>query len=162
MRAATRSHIIDAQTAYHFLSGRPWIHWHKVVLYTYHQCLKAILNGKRVRINVLRIPFSTKWSSFLRSCLFRLKLRIERKLQVDIKACLCQHGRTSRDRSTCLTVLPLLPPVILNLQNSKELMTWRDVVEGMILRDDPFDGRMNSLHRMTVYGVRSFFGVWAP
>ena len=48
--ALTRFHVIDSPVSYHALLGRPWLHKHKLVPYTYHQCVKGRFNGKPIRI----------------------------------------------------------------------------------------------------------------
>jgi hypothetical protein len=46
----TRFHVIDSAVSYHVLLGRPWLHKHKLVSSTYHQCVKGRLNGKPIRL----------------------------------------------------------------------------------------------------------------
>ncbi|OVA02093.1 hypothetical protein BVC80_1261g7 [Macleaya cordata] len=58
IHASTTFHIIDADTSYHVLLGRPWLHKHKVIPSTYHQCVKVIVKGKEYRITALESPFS--------------------------------------------------------------------------------------------------------
>ena len=48
--ALTRFHVIDSPVFYHALLGRPWLHKHKLVPFTYHQCVKGRFNGKPIRI----------------------------------------------------------------------------------------------------------------
>lgn len=64
IRAAHRFHVIDTQTSYHLLLGRPWIHRYKAVPSTYHQCLKAVWKGKKVLINATNIPFTRDEAQF--------------------------------------------------------------------------------------------------
>ncbi|OVA03740.1 hypothetical protein BVC80_1199g22 [Macleaya cordata] len=58
IHASTTFHIIDADTSYHVLLGRPWLHKHKVIPSTYHQCAKVIVKGKEYRITASESPFS--------------------------------------------------------------------------------------------------------
>ena len=44
----TRFHVIDSPVSYHALLKRPWLHKHKLVPSTYHQCVKGRLNGKPI------------------------------------------------------------------------------------------------------------------
>lgn len=40
-------HVIDARTSYHLMCKRLWIHKHRAVPSTYHQCFKAIWRGEK-------------------------------------------------------------------------------------------------------------------
>jgi hypothetical protein len=53
----THFHVIDSAVSYHVLLGRPWLHKHKLVSSTYHQCVKGRLNGKPIRIPANNTPF---------------------------------------------------------------------------------------------------------
>ena len=55
--ALTRFHVIDSSVSYHALLGRPWLHKHKLVPSTYHQCVKGRYNGKPIRIPTNPTPF---------------------------------------------------------------------------------------------------------
>ena len=54
----TRFHVINAKVSYHVLLGRPWLHKHRLIPSTYHQCIKGRLNERPVRIPANRNPFS--------------------------------------------------------------------------------------------------------
>ena len=56
--ALTRFHVINAEVSYHVLLGCPWLHKHRLIPSTYHQCIKGRLNGRLVRIPANRNPFS--------------------------------------------------------------------------------------------------------
>ena len=56
--ARTKFHVINSEISYHVLLGRPWLHKHRLVPYTYHQCVKGRLNGSLVRISTNHNPFS--------------------------------------------------------------------------------------------------------
>ena len=45
-----RFHVINSSVFYHALLRRPWLHKHKLVPFTYHQCVKGRFNGKPIRI----------------------------------------------------------------------------------------------------------------
>ena len=55
--ALTRFHVIDSVVPYHALPGRPWLHRHKLVPSTYHQCVKGRFLGKPMRIPANHTPF---------------------------------------------------------------------------------------------------------
>ena len=55
--ALTRFHMIDLAIPYHALLGRPWLHRHKLVPSTYHQCVKGRFLGKPIRIPTNHTPF---------------------------------------------------------------------------------------------------------
>ena len=52
-----RFHVVRTEVSYHVLLGRPWLHKHRLVLSTYHQCVKGRLNGRMIRIAVNLLPF---------------------------------------------------------------------------------------------------------
>ena len=56
--ALTRFHVIDSAIPYHALLGRPWLHIHKLVPSTYHQCVKGRFLGKPIRILANHTPFN--------------------------------------------------------------------------------------------------------
>ena len=51
------SHVIRTEVSYHVLLGRPWLHKHRLVPSTYHQCVKGRLNGRVIRIAANPSPF---------------------------------------------------------------------------------------------------------
>ena len=55
--ALTRFHVIDSPVSYHALLRRPWLHKHKLVPSTYHQCVKGRVNGKPICIPTNPTPF---------------------------------------------------------------------------------------------------------
>ena len=56
--ALTRFHVINSKMFYHVLLGHPWLHKHRLILSSYHQCVKGRLNGRPVRIPANCNPFS--------------------------------------------------------------------------------------------------------
>ena len=50
-------HVVKTEVSYHVLLGRPWLHKHRLVLSTFHQCVKGRLNGRMVRIVAKPSPF---------------------------------------------------------------------------------------------------------
>lgn len=115
MQTTIRLHLIDAWTSYHLLLRRPWIHKHKVVPFTYHQCLKAIWKDKKAMSMPLnacssKMKFVSQRQLSLRSC-----SKMEKQFQLDIEIDICQHdqdleGQESKpgefvSRSTCLDLL---------------------------------------------------------
>jgi hypothetical protein len=57
LKAPTKFYVIDAETSYRALLGRPWLHSNQVIPSTLHQCLKYIENGKQKRIDGDVKPF---------------------------------------------------------------------------------------------------------
>jgi hypothetical protein len=57
LKAPTKFYVIDAETSYWALLGRPWLHSNQVIPSTLHQCLKYIENGKQKRIDGDVKPF---------------------------------------------------------------------------------------------------------
>ena len=52
-----RFHVVKIEVSYHVLLGRPWLHKHRLVPSTYHQCVKGRLNGRMIRIAANPSPF---------------------------------------------------------------------------------------------------------
>ena len=52
-----RFHMIRMEVSYHVLLVRPWLHKHRLVPSTYHQCVKGRLNGRMIRIAAKPPPF---------------------------------------------------------------------------------------------------------
>ena len=50
-------HVVKTEVSYHVLLGRPWLHKHRLVSSTYHQCVKGRLNGKMICIAANPLPF---------------------------------------------------------------------------------------------------------
>ena len=63
-------HRVNAETPYHVLLGRPWLHKHKLVSSTYHQCVKGRLNGKPIRIATNFCPFDQTEAHFVEAALY--------------------------------------------------------------------------------------------
>ena len=55
--ALRRFHVINSVIPYHALLRRPWLHRHKLVPSTYHQCVKGRFLGKPIRILANHTPF---------------------------------------------------------------------------------------------------------
>ena len=68
--ALTRFHVVNAEAPYHVLFGRPWLHKHKLVSSTYHQCVKGRLNGKPIRIAANSSPFDQTEAHFVEATLY--------------------------------------------------------------------------------------------
>ena len=68
--ARTRFHVINSEISYHVLLGRPWLHKHRLVPYTYHQCVKRRLNGSPVRISTNHNPFSQGEVNFVETMFY--------------------------------------------------------------------------------------------
>ncbi|KAM1786196.1 hypothetical protein ACFX12_039014 [Malus domestica] len=50
-------HVIDADTSYNILLGRPWLHTYGVVPSTLHQCFKFLVNGEVKKVLADTDPF---------------------------------------------------------------------------------------------------------
>ncbi|KAI5317216.1 hypothetical protein L3X38_036923 [Prunus dulcis] len=50
-------HVIDADTSYNVLLGRPWLHTYGIVPSTLHQCFKFLSNGEVKRVSADADPF---------------------------------------------------------------------------------------------------------
>ena len=52
-----RFHVVKIEVSYHVLLGRLWLHKHRLVPSTYHQCVKGRLNDRMIRIVANPSPF---------------------------------------------------------------------------------------------------------
>ena len=68
--ALTRFHVINSELSYHVLLGRPWLHKHRLIPSTYHQCVKGRLNGRPVRIPANHNPFSQREVNFVETMFY--------------------------------------------------------------------------------------------
>ena len=50
-------HMVKTEVSYHVLLGRSWLHKHRLVLSTYHQCVKGRLNDRMIHIVANPSPF---------------------------------------------------------------------------------------------------------
>ena len=50
--------VVKEPPSYHILLGRPWIHGHRCVPSTWHQCVKANYKGKDVKMHAAESPFN--------------------------------------------------------------------------------------------------------
>uniref|UniRef100_A0A2N9J030 MULE transposase domain-containing protein n=1 Tax=Fagus sylvatica TaxID=28930 RepID=A0A2N9J030_FAGSY len=66
----TRFHVVDSVVPYHILLGRPWLHKHQLIPFTYHQCVKGRLNEKPIRIAANPMPFDQSESHFVEVALY--------------------------------------------------------------------------------------------
>ena len=66
----TRFHVINAKVSYHVLLGRPWLHKHRLIPSTYHQCIKGRLNERPVRILANRNLFSQGEVNFVKTMFY--------------------------------------------------------------------------------------------
>ena len=70
LRSPTRFHILEEETSYHLLLGRPWIHAHNCIPSSLHQCLKANIKGKTIHVNATRAPFTSAEAHLAEAILF--------------------------------------------------------------------------------------------
>ena len=58
LRFEITRHVIDADTTYNLLLGRPWIHRNSIFLLTLHQVMKYVNEDEKVRMLIVkRHPF---------------------------------------------------------------------------------------------------------
>ncbi|CAL2246608.1 unnamed protein product [Prunus armeniaca] len=50
IQSLTKFYVVDVDVAYHALLGRPWLNEHKLVVSTYHQCVKGRIGLRPLRI----------------------------------------------------------------------------------------------------------------
>uniref|UniRef100_A0A2N9GSG2 RNA-directed DNA polymerase n=1 Tax=Fagus sylvatica TaxID=28930 RepID=A0A2N9GSG2_FAGSY len=95
--ALTRFHVVNAETPYHVLLGRPWLHKHKLVSSTYHQCVKGRLNGKPIRIAANSCPFDQTEAHFVEAALYddlaSTGRAIHREAMWNTTSCMGRHQR---------------------------------------------------------------------
>ena len=70
IRSPTQFHVLEEETSYHLLLGRPWIHTYNCVPSTLHQCLKANISGKTIHVNATRAPFTAAEAHLAEAILF--------------------------------------------------------------------------------------------
>ena len=68
--ALTRFHVVNTVVSYHALLGRPWLHKHKLVPSTYHQCVKGRLNGKPIHIPTNATPFDESKAHYVEAAFY--------------------------------------------------------------------------------------------
>ncbi|GMP49449.1 hypothetical protein CsSME_00016420 [Camellia sinensis var. sinensis] len=60
IRSPTKFYVIEADTNYHMILGRAWMHRYGAIPSSYHQCVKAKLGKRTVTINVFEKPFGVE------------------------------------------------------------------------------------------------------
>ena len=68
--ALTRFHVINLEVFDHVLLGCPWLHKHRLIPSTYHQCVKGRLNGRPIRIPANHNPFSQGEVNFMETMFY--------------------------------------------------------------------------------------------
>ena len=64
-------YVVDLDPVFHMLLARPWIHDHRCVPSSWHQCIKAApLKGNQIRIRGLRNPFMLEEAHFFKASFF--------------------------------------------------------------------------------------------
>ncbi|CAL2247408.1 unnamed protein product [Prunus armeniaca] len=58
IRSLTKFYVVDIDVAYHALLGRPWLNKHKLVVSTYHQCVKGRIGLRPFRVPGNQAPFN--------------------------------------------------------------------------------------------------------
>ena len=70
IEALTRFHVINSKVSYHILLGRPWLHKHRLIPSTYHQCVEGRLNGRHIRIPANPNPFNQGEVNFVETMFY--------------------------------------------------------------------------------------------
>ncbi|XP_028069565.1 uncharacterized protein LOC114272090 [Camellia sinensis] len=60
IRSATKFHVIEADTNYHMILGKAWMHRYGAIPSSYHQCIKAKLGKRTVTINASEKPLQVE------------------------------------------------------------------------------------------------------
>ena len=68
--ALTIFHVINSEVSYHVLLGCLWLHKHRLIPSTYHQCVKGRLNGRPIRIPANHNPFSQGEVNFVETIFY--------------------------------------------------------------------------------------------
>ena len=71
IQAHTLMHVMEGNTSYHIILGRPWLKAYKVVASTYHQCLKAVWRNRQMVIKATRMPFNRVKLHFAEAALYQ-------------------------------------------------------------------------------------------
>lgn len=58
VQSKVKFEVIEKESDYHMILGRPWLHDNRIVPSTYHQCLKNMLNEEVARIPALLSPYA--------------------------------------------------------------------------------------------------------
>jgi gag-polyprotein putative aspartyl protease len=127
--APTRFHIIEANTSYHMILGRPWIHWHKAVPSSYFHCVKLIHRGKPYTIKGTEHPFEAHEAHLIRPG------------DQDIPL---EHPPHWRETSTCLPKWETLdgrkinriPALVRDETPGKEIRSKQKCEEGQLKEED--------------------------
>jgi len=82
LRSEVMYYVIDADTSYNLLLGRPWIHRNSIVPSTLHQVMKYIDGSGKVRTLIAeRHPFNGVENYFTDSLLYQDSLEMNKNPQ---------------------------------------------------------------------------------
>ncbi|KAJ1400915.1 Ribonuclease H-like superfamily [Sesbania bispinosa] len=70
IRTVNVFHVVEGDSSYQLLLGRPWIHLHQCVQSTLHQCIKSNFRGKEIEIPGVKAPFEATESHLIDAALF--------------------------------------------------------------------------------------------
>ncbi|KAJ1378901.1 Aspartic peptidase domain superfamily [Sesbania bispinosa] len=62
--------VVDGDSSYHLLLGRPWIHLHQCVPSMLHQCVESDFMSKEIEIPGVRSPFEVSKSNLIDASFF--------------------------------------------------------------------------------------------
>ena len=84
LRSEVRCYVIDADTSYNLLLGRPWIHRNSIVPFTLRQVMKYIDEDEKVRMLITeRHPFKRVENYFTDSLLYQDSVETDENPQPD-------------------------------------------------------------------------------
>ena len=64
-------HVMEEDTSYHLILGHPWLKAYQAVVFTYHQCVKAIWRNRQVVIEATWMPFDRVELHFAETTLYQ-------------------------------------------------------------------------------------------
>lgn len=100
--------VIDVDTSYNALLGRPWVHDHHIVPSTYHQCVKYSWIGRQGRIVADNDPFNGA-SAYYADARFHIKAVLPKDTEKEKEAV---KGESSEKRKRYSKEdLPICPSV---------------------------------------------------
>ena len=109
LRSPTRFHVIEEDTSYHLLLGRPWIHAHNCIPSTLHQCLKANQRGKTIHVSATRAPFTSEEAHLAEAILFDETAYGEASLTMQPRGIAIDQPKEEKESGRCQVKRVILP-----------------------------------------------------
>lgn len=91
--------VIDVDTSYNALLGRPWVHDHHIVPSTYHQCVKYSWIGRQGRIVADNDPFNGA-SAYYADARFHIKAVLPKDTEKEKEAVKGESSESSKGSDT--------------------------------------------------------------